>query len=69
MSYSIQYATAEQEQEIVNAINSRDCEALFKLADIIKEQGDDENAEALLTEAKRFEKEDWMFDQERDNNL
>lgn len=62
MSYSIQYANAEQTQAIVAAINSRDSEALYRLAGIMKEQGDDENAEALLTEARKIEKEDWAYD-------
>lgn len=48
---------------IVAAINSRDSEALVKLAQIVKEQGDDEQAEDLLAEAKRIEKEDWAYDE------
>ena len=63
MSYSIYEADVEQQQDIVAAINSRDSEALVKLAQIVKEQGDDEQAEALLTEAKRIEKENWAYDE------
>lgn len=63
MSYSIYEADAEQQQAIVAAINSRDSEALVKLAQIVKEQGDDEQAEDLLTEAKRIEKENWAHDE------
>lgn len=63
MSYSIREASAEFTQMIVAAINSRDSEALVKLAQIVKEQGDDEQAEDLLTEAKRIEKENWAYDE------
>lgn len=62
MSYSTAEAGAELDQMIVAAINSRDSEKLFQLAQVVKEQGDDENAEALLTEAKRIEKEEWSYD-------
>lgn len=62
MSYSIYEASAEQQQAIVAAINSRDSEALYQLAQIVKEQGDDEQAEDLLTEARKIEKEDWAYD-------
>lgn len=62
MSYSIREAGAEQQQAIVAAINSRDSEALYNLAQIVKEQGDDEQAEVLLTEAKKIDREDWAYD-------
>lgn len=67
MSYSIREASAEQQQAIVAAINFRDSEALCKLAQIVKEQGDDEQAEALLTEARKIEKEDWAYDNSINN--
>lgn len=63
MSYSIREASAEFTQMIVAAINGRDSEALYQLAQIVKEQGDDEQAEALLIEAKRIEKENWAYDE------
>lgn len=68
MSYSIYEASAEQQQAIVAAINSRDSEALYQLAQIVKEQGDDEQAEALLTEARKMDTEEGTEDykEERD---
>lgn len=57
----------EQSIEIYNALNTRDSEALYHLAEQLKEQGDDEGAEDLVTQAKRFDKEDWQMDEVRDN--
>jgi hypothetical protein len=52
----------EQDQAVYDAIKTRDSEALYQLAAQVKEQGEDEQAEALLAEAKRIDKEDWAYD-------
>ena len=69
MSYSIQEAKHDQDQMIMDAIAERDSEKLFQLADIVKEQGDDEVAETLLKQAKDIERDDWAYDEFKDNNL
>lgn len=69
MSYTIQEAKNERDQEINKAIIEEDSEALYFLADIIKKMGDDELAERLLAEANRINDEEWAFDRDRDNSL
>lgn len=67
MSYSHKEANQEQDEAIFNAIDTRDSEALYQLAQILKEQGDDEQAEHLLKVAKKIDEEDNAFDNNRDN--
>jgi hypothetical protein len=67
MSYHTQDATAQLGSAVEKAISSRDVEALFKYAQVYREQGEDEQAEALRKEAQKIEREDWSFDNERDN--
>jgi hypothetical protein len=62
MSYSIQEAIEEQNAAIDQALQSRDSEALYQLADIVKEQGEDELAEELTAAARRIDREDWSYD-------
>jgi hypothetical protein len=69
MSYSITEAKEERWQEINQALVEADSEKLYILADIIKGEGDDEEAERLLAIANRINDEEWAFDRERDNNL
>lgn len=58
MSYTIQEAQLEQDKEINEALDKRDSEALYQLAQILKEQGDDEQAESLLITAKQIDQEE-----------
>lgn len=67
MSYSHKEANQEQDEAIFNALDTRDSEALYQLAQVVKEQGDDEQAETLLRVAKRIDEEDGAFDNNRDN--
>jgi len=67
MSYSHQEAQLERDEAIFNALDTRDSEALYQLAGILKEEGDDEQAAHLLKVARRIDDEDQAFDQERDN--
>jgi hypothetical protein len=63
MSHTIKEAKAEQEAQSVLAMRTRDIEALHYLAAQYKKQGDDEYAEVLRATAKRFEKEEWAYDE------
>lgn len=63
MSYSIAQARTEQDNMIIDAIVTRDSEALYQIAGIVKEQGEDEEAERLLTIAKQIDWEDAQADQ------
>jgi hypothetical protein len=67
MSYSHNEANMEQEEAIFNALDTRDSEALYQLASLLKEQGEDENAERLIKAAKTIDEEDNAFDNNRDN--
>jgi hypothetical protein len=67
MSYSHKEASMEQDEAIFNALDTRDSEALYQLASLLKEQGEDENAERLIKVAKTIDEEDNAFDNNRDN--
>lgn len=69
MSYSIDKAKDERQLEIEEAINARNSEALYHLAGLEKEEGNDEVAEDLLTRAKKIDREDWAYDEAKDNEL
>ena len=59
----------ERDTEIYEALNTRDSEALYTLASLEKEEGNNEEAERLLKAAKRIDDEDMSFDRERDNQM
>jgi len=67
MSYSISEAENDQTLDIDLALQTRDSEALYHWARVLKEQGDDEEAEALLKAARRIDREDMSYDEARDN--
>lgn len=67
MSYTHQEAKHEQDEAIFNALDTRDSEACYQLAEQLKEQGEDENAEDLLKNARRFDDEDGAYDQANAN--
>lgn len=69
MSYAIIEAKNEEMNAIETAIKQRDVEGLFRLARIAKKAGNDEFAEILIDNAKKIDREDGVFDEERDNNL
>lgn len=69
MSYSITHSKMERVQEIEEALGTRDMEKLFKLAEKESKEGNDEYAEILRDNAKRIDREDWQFDEARDNEL
>jgi hypothetical protein len=64
MSYSNQEAKGEREEAIQIALQSQDSEALYKLAEMYKEEGDDAYAETLRYAAKKIDAED-LDDQAR----
>lgn len=59
----------DRQIEIKEALETRDSEALYTLARLEKEDGQDEYAESLQIHARRIDKEDAAYDEERDNNL
>ena len=56
--------TNGREEAISEALQSRDSEALYKLAEMYKEENDDEYAETLRFAAKKIDTED-LDDQAR----
>lgn len=68
MSYSMKEANEERSQEVTTALQTRDSEALYQLAALYKEEGEDEYAETLLMAAKKIDREDWAYDEAKDNN-
>jgi phage shock protein A len=69
MSYTTREAKNERTLEVELAQMTRDSEALYSLARQFKEEGEDEIAEELLAQAKKIDREDWAYDEHRDNNL
>jgi hypothetical protein len=67
MSYHTQDATAQLGSAVERAISTRDVEALFKYAQVYKEQGEDEYAETLRKEARKIDREDWSYDNSTSN--
>jgi hypothetical protein len=69
MSYSHKQAKDERDQEVTEVLQARDTEALYHLAGLYKEEGEDEQAEVLLFAAKKFDDEDWAYDCAKDEDL
>lgn len=67
MSYTIKEAIEEQTAAIDEALQTRDSEALYQLADTVKEQGEDELAETLLKTARQIDREDNYHDESNAN--
>lgn len=67
MGYSIKEAIDERQQEVDKALQESDSEKLFQLAELFKEEGDDEEAEVLLATAKRIERDEWAYDEFKEN--
>lgn len=66
---SINQSIDERQLDIELALTTRDSEALYRLAGLEKEEGNDEVAEDLQTHAKRIDREDMQFDEHRDNQM
>ena len=69
MSYSPKQAKDERYEEVIEALQTRDTEALYHLAGLYKEEGEDEMAETLQFAAKKFDAEEWAYDEAKDNSL
>jgi hypothetical protein len=67
MSHNITDAIIDQNSRIDLALETRDSEALYQIAEEVKEQGEDELAETLLASAKRIDREDWSYDAANNN--
>ena len=62
MSTSPQTSKTERNTEIYKALNTRDSEALYTLASLEKEEGNDEEAEKLIKIARKIDDEDQSYD-------
>ena len=52
----------ERVDEIATARKEREAEALYRIAEQFKKNGDDETAYQLRKEAMRIEVDDWAYD-------
>ena len=52
----------ERDTEIYEALNTRDSEALYTLASLEKEEGNDEEAEKLIKIARKIDDQDQAYD-------
>lgn len=59
---TINQSKDERQLDIELALMTRDSEALYRLASLEKEEGNDEVAEDLQAHAKRIDREDWAYD-------
>lgn len=59
----------EQEAAIDEAVSTDDEVTLFLYADLAKAMGDDEKADTLLQLAHRARKNNWAYDEAKDNEL
>ena len=66
MSYS---PIEERKAEVWTATKEEDAERLYELASQFKEEGDDELADDLQKIARRIERDEWAYDEARDNEL
>jgi hypothetical protein len=69
MSYSPKQAKDDRDQEVTEALQTRDTEALYRLAGLYKEENEDEYAETLIMAAKKIDREDWAYDEAKDEGL
>lgn len=69
MSYSPKQAIDERNIDVWHALKEDDAEKLYHLAAQFKEEGDDENAASLLAIARKIEKDEWAYDEAKDNEL
>jgi hypothetical protein len=56
-------ALNEREQEVNEALKTRDAEHVHRLADLYKREGYDEVAEDINNQARQIDKEDWAYDE------
>ena len=65
--YTTQEINMDRSIEVHEAVDTRDSSALFRLARLEKEEGNDEFAESLYQLARRIDREDMAYDEMRDN--
>ncbi len=65
--YTTQELNADRANEVHDAVETRNSEALFRLSRLEKEEGNDEFAESLYQLARRIDDADMAYDQWRDN--
>lgn len=67
MSYSTKEARMELQDAVEQAIHHRDVEVMIALARRYKNMRDDEYADELRSLARKWEQEDWAYDESIDN--
>ncbi len=67
MSISIAQIVGERSQEIMDAVEERDAEKLYRLASLESKDGNDESAQTLMDTIKQWNKEDWSYDEANNN--
>ena len=67
MSYSITFAKHERQADIHQAIEERDGEKLYQFAVLEAEEGNHEYADELVKLVKKWDKEDWSYDEANNN--
>jgi len=67
MSYSPKQAIDERRTEVSEAIRTEDVEALYHLARLFKEEGEDELADVLRKKAQRIERDEAAYDEANNN--
>lgn len=69
MSYTIEDARYELQQDFEHALNTDDMEFVADVAERLKLAGEDEDAEVLRNIISQAHNDDWAYDEYRDNNL
>ena len=62
MSFSQTCAKAQQHDGVLRAVKENDTEALYRYANIMKKNGEDEQAEKLNRLAHKADRNDWDYD-------
>ena len=69
MSYSEQDAHAEFNSKIDEVLNKRDIQGAHEIAEALAQEGDFAGASEFKALAKRWNTEDWAYDEASDNSL
>lgn len=67
MSYTKLDAKVEFECKVQDVLNNRDVEGAYSIAEILAEQGDEEQGEIFYNLARRWDNEDWAHDMNNNN--
>ena len=67
MSYTTTDAHTDLMTRIDEVLESRDIEGAYLLANVFARAGDDEQADYFINLARRWNKEDWAYDEANNN--